>query len=138
MVILVDTNVILDFLVKREPYFESAKKVMQLCAEEKVKGYVAFHSLPNIFYIMRKQYTEQKRREVLWKVCQVLEVACAEHKKVIEAIENDSFSDFEDCLQEKCAEQVKADYIVTRNIADYRESEIKAIEPDSLLQILNQ
>lgn len=57
MVILVDANVILDYLVTREPFFKPAKKVMELCAEEKVQGTVAFHTIPNIFFILRKVCT---------------------------------------------------------------------------------
>lgn len=54
MVILVDTNIILDFLTMRQPYYDEARNIIRMCAEEQVEGYLAFHSLPNIFYILRK------------------------------------------------------------------------------------
>ncbi len=50
MVVLLDTNVLLDYLETREPYFEDSYQALFLCAEEKAEGYVAFHSIPNIFY----------------------------------------------------------------------------------------
>ena len=54
MVILVDTNVAMDFLAMRQPYDNDARNIIHMCAEERVQGYIAFHSLPNIFYILRK------------------------------------------------------------------------------------
>lgn len=52
MIILVDTNIALDFLTMRQPFYNDARKVIRLCASEKVQGYIAFISLPNIFYIL--------------------------------------------------------------------------------------
>lgn len=48
MIILVDTNIALDFLTMRQPFYNDARKVIRLCASEKVQGFIAFHSLPNI------------------------------------------------------------------------------------------
>lgn len=134
MVILIDTNVALDFLTMRQPYYNDARNVIMICAKEKVKGYIAFHSLPNIFYILRKNYSKTDRRAMLRKLCMVLEVTGASHDKVCEAIEHMGFSDFEDCLQDKCAEEVSADYIITRNLDDFRNSQVKAITPQEFSQ----
>ena len=54
MVVLIDTNVIIDFLLKREPFGEAAEKILQKCAQKQLTGYMAFHSVPNIWYILRK------------------------------------------------------------------------------------
>lgn len=51
MIILADTNIALDFLTMRQPFYNDARKVIRLCAGEKVQGFIAFHSLPNIFCI---------------------------------------------------------------------------------------
>ncbi|MDE6566474.1 MAG: PIN domain-containing protein [Lachnospiraceae bacterium] len=138
MVILVDTNVVLDFLVVRKPYFDSAKQIIQLCAEEKIKGYIAFHSLPNIYYILHRDYGNRERRKMLERVCMVLQVTGASHEKVCDAILRESFKDFEDCLQDECAKEVGADYIITRNISDFSHSDVKAITPEEFLEIVKQ
>ena len=91
--ILIDTNVLLDYLLTREPYFEDAKNVILSCADGKING------------------------------------------KLLAGLENEDFSDFEDCLQMECAKSYGADYIVTRNISDYATSEIKAIEPKEYLTL---
>lgn len=57
-------------------------------------------------------------------------------EKIISAIDNEEFADFEDCLQEECAVEAVADYIVTRNPDDYRKSRVKVIEPDEFIKLL--
>ena len=137
MVILIDTNVALDFLTMRQPYYEDARKIIQICANEQVQGYLAFYSLPNIFYILRKSHSETVRRKMMKKLCIVLRVTGASHDKVCDAIEHDTFSDFEDCLQDECAREVSADFIVTRNVEDFQYSQVKAITPQKILEIIN-
>lgn len=136
MVILIDTNVALDFLAMRQPYYDDARNVIRICADEQIQGYIAFHSLPNIFYILRKSYSEADRREMLKKLCLVLQVTGASHEKVCDAIERKEFSDFEDCLQDECAIEVSADFIVTRNVGDFRDSKVKAITPQTFFEIM--
>ena len=123
-------------LETREPYFEDSYRALLLCAEEKVKGYMAFHSIPNIFYIMRKTHDKEKRRELLIEICNVLTVVSASHEKVVDAINRQDFSDFEDCLQMQCAKEIQADYIITRNVNDYLCSDIEAISPKRFLEIM--
>ena len=52
--ILIDTNVLLDYLLEREPFFEDAKKVISSCTEGNTKGCIAAHSISNMFFILRK------------------------------------------------------------------------------------
>ena len=135
MVVLIDTNVVLDFLTMRQPYYEDAKAVIRICAGDKVTGYLAFHSVPSIFYILRKSHSEADRRAMLKKLCCVLHVIAASHEKVCEAIEETDFADLEDCLQEKCAREATVDYIVTRNLEDFKNSHIKAILPRKFIEM---
>lgn len=138
MVVLIDTNVLIDYLETREPYFEDACRLLLLCAEEKIEGYVAFHSIPNMFYIMRKTHSVKSRRAMLNEICSILTVTGASHKKVVDAINQEEFSDFEDCLQEQCAKEIKADYIVTRNINDFVSCKMKVISPKALVEKLEK
>ena len=133
MVVLLDTNVIIDFLLSREPFYRAASDIMTKCAEKELIGYIAIHSVPNLWYILRK-IPEEKRREWLQDICGILQVAGASHEDVLRAIKNRAFSDFEDCLQDRCAEGIGASYIVTRNVTDFTSSTIPAITPDDLLK----
>ncbi len=133
--ILIDTNVLLDYLLEREPFFEDAKEVILSCTDGKVKGCIAAHSIPDMFFILRKDYDAKERREVLLNLCKIFDIEGIDKAKLISGLANENFSDFEDCLQTECAKAYGADYIVTRNVADYLVSDVKAIEPKDYLKL---
>lgn len=137
MVVLIDTNVIIDFLLKREPFSEAAAEILQKCAKKELIGYLAFHSIPNIWYILRK-VPETNRREWLKDLCSFLYVTGASHEEVQKAIENEQFGDFEDCLQDKCAKSKGARYIIIRNANDFVQSEVTAVSPLEFLDIIKK
>lgn len=137
MVVLIDTNVIIDYLTERNGFFESSRRVMELCSSEDVQGYVAFHSIPNIWFMLRKK-PDDERRKMLKDICTILTVTGASHKDVISAIDANSFKDFEDCLQDKCAAAVQSDYIVTRNVDDFKASTTKTITPQDFCQLFSK
>lgn len=133
MAILVDTNVIIDFLLTRSQFFAASAEIMKRCADGTLEGYIAFHSVSNLWYILRK-VPEEKRREWLMNICGFLRVAGASHEEVVRAIGKKEFRDFEDCLQDRCAKSVEAQYIVTRNVADFSGSEVPAVLPEDFLR----
>ena len=135
MVILVDTNVVLDFISKREPFYQSAQNLMERCKNGEIDGYISFHSVPTIWYLLRKA-PEAERRKILLSICNILTVASADHDDVIKAIMDEDFHDFEDCLQDQCAANVSAEYIVTRNVNDFKSSNTPAISPADFLSTL--
>ena len=85
MVILIDTNVIIDFLITREPFYKTASEIIERCADGRLSGYIAFHSISNLWYILRK-VPEDKRREWMKDICNILRVAGASHGEVLRAI----------------------------------------------------
>lgn len=122
MVVLIDTNVILNYITNREDKcLEQSIKIVELCAKGRISGYIAFHSLSTLWYVLRKK-SAGERRENLKDICRIFRVASASQTEIMDAIEKDSFEDFEDCLQDKCAKEVGADYIVTVNERDFRNS----------------
>lgn len=133
--ILVDTNVLLDYLLTREPFYEDAEKIVLACVEGKVKGCIAAHSVSNMFFILRKDYSAEERREALLDLCRIFDVEGIDKAKLLSGLRNECFPDFEDCLQMECAKAYKAEYIVTRNIDDCKASEIKAILPKNYLEL---
>lgn len=134
MRILIDTNVLADVLLGRDPYYDIAYNILTMCADKKVYGYMAAHSIPNLFYILRNSMTTEERREALKDICQIIKVEGIDSFKIISALNNEDFSDFEDCLQEECAVAISADYIVTRNVKDFVASRIPAILPDQFIK----
>ncbi len=132
--ILIDTNILLDYLLTREPFYEVAKEVVRTCTEGDTKGCIAAHSITNMFFILRKDYDAEERREMLINLCTIFDVEGIDKNKLLVGLQNADFADFEDCLQTECAKAYGAEYIVTRNIADYNASEITAILPKDFLE----
>ncbi len=138
MLILFDTNIILDILEKRQPFYEASKSVLEECISNDIHGCIALHSVSNIYYILRKHYSATDRRKLLLDLLDLLQVAGTDHEHVKNALQREGFSDFEDCLQDECAKQIHADYIVTRNITDFSTSDIPAVTPENMLKIFHR
>ena len=132
MVLLIDTNIILDYLLKREPFYDDARKVMRLCSRNDVDGTAALHTITTIWYILRR-LPDDTRRTVLISICELLQVVGTSHNEVINALKMTEFKDFEDCIQVKCAKTAGADYVITRNNADFDLSEIPVLSPAELI-----
>jgi predicted nucleic acid-binding protein len=133
---LIDSDVLVDYLIDRDPFAVNAHKILALCSEKEISGYCSGLSIPNIFYILRKQHSSTERRSMLLNLCEVLEIAGISKAELIDALSNEDFHDFEDCLQMQSAKAVNADYIITRNIKDYSASSIPAILPEDFLKIV--
>lgn len=108
------------------------QKIIGLCVDNKINGYIAAHSITDSFYIMRK-YPLELTRGLLSKMCNVMSVVGIDSEKLNAAINNPDFDDIEDCLQSVCAQSCGAEHIITRNLEDYKESTITAISPSDFL-----
>ena len=136
MNILLDTNVLLDFFTFREPFSDDACVIMDHCCKKVVNGFIAAHTIMDAIYILRKQIPLDKRRQLMLDFMEFLTVVGIDQDKIIAALENEDFSDVEDCLQDECAKACGAEYIVTRNIKDYTNSTVPAITPDEFLKLV--
>ena len=130
MRVLVDTNVMMDALTEREPFAEKSKEVIRIISEHKADGYLAAHSVTNLFYLLRHDYSVDERKEILLSLFDVFEVERIDTERLKAALRRNDFADFEDCLQSECAESVFADYIVTRNTRDFVAGPVQCLTPD--------
>ena len=136
-VLLIDTNVLLNYLTNRnDPYLEQSVEIIRRCADGRCIGYIAFHTLSTLWYVLRKR-SDSVRRQNLKDICTIFSVASASQTEILDAIERDNFTDFEDCLQDKCAKDVGADFIITCNVKDFENSEIPAITPTDYLEFFS-
>ena len=131
MKILIDTNVILDVLCNRQDFIEDSLKVFKYCEAKQITGYISALSIPNIVYIMRKELDNEKIKEILNTLTSIFTVVDLRENDLLKAAALD-FTDYEDALQSVCAARVKVNYIVTRNIKDFKNSKISAIKPSEL------
>ncbi|MBR4630986.1 MAG: PIN domain-containing protein [Treponema sp.] len=139
MKVLVDANVLIDYLTKREPFYEDAKKIISCCLFM-VDGFIAPHSFVEIFYAMheRGKFSVEECREAILKLCAVFEVASENKTVILQAVKNIDFSDFEDSLQNECAISSETDCIVTRNAKDFKGSKIQIYSPEEFLKMMEK
>ncbi|MDR0515047.1 MAG: PIN domain-containing protein [Coriobacteriaceae bacterium] len=135
MRLLIDTNVILDACLSREPWREAAERLIVACAEEKVTGCVTASSITDIYYILNKTLhsTEQAKQSVqkIITILDVLDVNGTDSERALDL----PLSDYEDALLACCAKRHKAEYIVTRNLKHFEGSPLKVISPGDLLKV---
>ena len=133
-----DTNILLDYLLKRQPYYESVKKIFDMCLY-KIDGCVTPHSLIDIFYMLneRTDATAEYCRETILKLRAVLIVIPENDDRVLAAAKNDGFNDFEDSMQNESAIFAGVDYIITRNKKDFESSTVSVVAPDEFLNLVN-
>ena len=137
MKIMCDTNVIIDVLLEQEPFVDDSCKILNLCEEHRMDGFVSASSVTDIFYLVRKYthstelaYTAVGKLLEIVKVCSVTnnDVLTAFHKKA---------KDFEYCLVATCAKSIRCNYIITRNKKDFEEFDVPILTPSELLQQLS-
>lgn len=138
MNVLIDTNVMLDYLIKREPYYKDASEIFFMCASGKLNGCIAAHSVINAFYILRKSLSAEKRRKMLLDLCEITNVIGIDQRDVLSVLNDKGFADMEDCLQSECAAKCGAEYVITRNVKDFVESKVAAIEPRDFISLQNK
>ncbi len=134
MAVFIDINLILDVLQKRVPFYQSSSTVLTYCASGKIKGYLALHSISNLFYILKNYYSSKDCRRLLLGILNFLQIADTEQETIKEALLRIDFPDFENCLQDECAKQINADYIITRNIGDFSTSKTPVLTPIDFLK----
>ncbi len=135
-VLLLDINILLDVFYKREPFYELSARVLSMIEAGQVIGFVASHSLPTLFYIVKKNQTNKIANNVISNLLQILKVAAVDQATIEQALRLD-YNDFEDAIQMSSALQCKADYLITRNAKDFQPPLIPVMSPVEFLAIAN-
>jgi predicted nucleic acid-binding protein len=132
---LLDTNVVLDVLLERQPFLADAQAIWKACDDGALYGWVSAVTLTTIFYVGRKLRGAEKALEGVNLCLASFQVAPVD-RAVIEAALKSGGSDFEDDVQIASAVQMRLQHIVTRDPADFAASPIAAVSPASLLDAL--
>ena len=132
--VLIDTDVILDFLFDRNPFSDDASKILSLCESKQIQGFVTAIILSNIYYLLKKTAKHEKVIESLKALMNILDIVTTDKTTVLNAL-NSEFKDFEDALQNFSAEKNKEiKIIITRNIKDYKSSNLSIMQPEIYLK----
>ena len=129
---LIDANIVLDVLQKREPYWKDSSVIWKLCETEQAEGYISTLTFANLMYVMRRELDPAQIRDVLDKLRLIFRFAdftAADMEKAAEM----GWDDFEDAIQAATAERIMADSIITRNVRDFRNSRVIAFTPSEFI-----
>jgi predicted nucleic acid-binding protein len=135
MRVLIDTNVVLDFVLKRPPFDVEAKEIFTRLAKKEFQGFVSSITPINTFYTTRKEINKVVAFQAVTMLLQIIEIAEASKKSFQNALKS-NFKDFEDAVQHESAVAENLDAIVTRNTKDFANSTIKVYSPSEFLQVL--
>ena len=135
--ILIDTDVILDFFFDREPFSEFAAKIFSLCESNKIQGFVTPVIYNNVYYLLRQTARHKKVIEKLTQLLSITGVLLMDRNVVHQALTS-GFKDFEDALQNFSAiNDGTIEVIITRNVKDFKQSEIGVLTPENFLKSFN-
>lgn len=134
MKILIDTNIVLDMLLGRQPFEENSSRIIEMSEKGEVEAYLTANSITDIVYILKKKYDLEKIKTAILEMLKFIEVVSVTSKDIVKAF-GYLYSDYEDALQTQCAQKIKADYIVTRNGKDFKDRAIQTISPEGFLSI---
>ena len=135
MKLLIDTNVVLDVLLRREPFFRTAAEVLSLTQRDEVREYVSASAITDIYYIANKQMKDRDAvRDLLKRLLMIVSVAAVSEWEIQKAL-NLAWGDFEDSVQYSVALLNEMDGIVTRNPSDYQDANIRIWLPEQALEL---
>jgi predicted nucleic acid-binding protein len=133
--VLMDINIILDVLQRREPFYHMSASVLASVETGRVAGCVAAHTLTTLFYLLEKYHSADHARAALTQLLILVSVAAVD-QGVIEQALNLPYEDFEDAVQMMAAVHTGAGYLVTRNPRDYKSGPLPVLLPAELLALL--
>ena len=132
MRLLIDANIVLDVLQKREPHWKDSSAVWKLCETEQAEGYISTLTFANLVYVMRKELEPAQIEDVLTKLRLIFRFADFSTADMTKAAEM-AWNDFEDSVQSATAERIHADFIITRNVRDFNRSKVMAFTPTEFI-----
>ena len=132
--LFIDSDVVLDFLTKREPFHEDAMRIFEYASRGKLKLFVSSLSINNINYVISKLESAEKAKKQLIALLELIEILPVAKSAVKKSLFSD-FRDFEDGLQNFCAAEGKLATIITRNIKDYSFSDLVIQTPKEFLAV---
>ena len=134
MKVLIDTNVALDILLKRQDY-ANAFAVFKLAEGKIISGSISASAITDIFFLSKNDLGKRPAKEALKKILSVFKPATVTDGHIYQALDLD-WNDFEDSVQYIVGESFSADYIITRNVQDFASGSIPAVTPEQFLQII--
>lgn len=129
---LIDANVLLDVAQRRVPFFAASDRVVRWCEDHPGNGFIAWHTVSNLYYILRKSASDGVARGFISSTLDIMEVARTGTPEAKHALHL-GLTDYEDALQVAAALTAGVDVIVTRDGADFAGSIVPVLNPEAFL-----
>jgi len=133
--LFLDTNVVLDLLGEREPFYNSAAIITSLADKGKINIVVSALTYSTVYYVLSRFENIEQVKEKMRKFKVIAETSDLTDKIIDKGLSS-KFSDFEDSLQYYCALKKDCNILITRNGKDFKESDIPVLSPDEFLNSL--
>ncbi|HCF29885.1 MAG TPA: DNA-binding protein [Cyanobacteria bacterium UBA11049] len=133
MRVLVDTNIVLDALLEREPFFRDAKALLKAIENHQIQGYITATTLTDIFYIARKNKGIERARLDVSDLLALMQI-CTVDRSILETAVSSNLSDFEDAVQLACAVSNNLNAIATRDAQGFVDVSMQILSAGELLQ----
>ena len=131
--LFLDTNIIVDLISDRKPFSKYAIEIFQKAEEGQVELYTSSHSMATTHYLLKKYMEEKALREVLYNLLDFITIIAVD----VDVLKKGLLSkhrDFEESIQIFCASSIEnIESIITRNVKDFKGSEIKVLTPDEFV-----
>lgn len=135
MKILIDTNIIVDVALDRDPFFTQSEQVMLLAEQKQIEGYISASTFSDLYYVIRKTKGKDWTLQFLERMAGICRIAAVDQAVISMAL-SVNFRDFEDAIQYSTAVINHLDAIVTRNPQDFAGAALRILSPDTLIQDL--
>jgi predicted nucleic acid-binding protein len=134
--LFVDTNIVIDLLSRREPFYDEAAELFSLADKKQVELSVSSLTIANAGYMLLRQMDSNKAKSVLRKLRLILKILPLDDKIIGLALNDDIFSDFEDGLQYFTAIEEEQDMIITRNLKDFKNSKLPTLTAKQFIETM--
>lgn len=131
MKVLIDTNVILDVLLARQPFLPASARILSAAEQKKISGVICQTTVTTLHYLVKKHRGEAKARELLKALLRICSVGTFRRAEIDDALAS-KIKDFEDAVIEAVALKTSSEIIATRNTEDFKGSRVPAREPQSI------
>ena len=133
MKILLDTNIVLDLLLEREPFCNDAKDIFTMIESNKISGFLCATSITTIYYLINKSVEKSKADEIVEQLLQLFNIADVNKNILIKSLKNNG-KDFEDSVIYTSAEYFNIDMVITRDKKGFKQSNIKVLKPNDFIK----
>lgn len=138
MNILIDTNVILDAMMSREPWNKSAEKILIMAANKTISINISASAVTDIYYMVRKYlHSTEEAKKIIQSLLSLVHVLDVTSSDCVDAIASE-IRDYEDAVIEAVVRRNEIECIVTRNVKDFEMCKVKIVEPDRFVKYIEK